>query len=262
MKFLVAATILLSGYASASPELSLTLKDGSFGSLSEAGSPAIKFHGTSGGIEYGGSAELGTDGIPKSIWGQTTTTASGWNLKSRAELSHGLYDFDGEDSGAYVTVEGTNDDEDAFVWASGSMSADGGFKPLTAGVKKVLEGDNGKFMIAPRFSFESHEAKVVVGFEKDDTKAYATLSQDEKNVLVEHKVNDSNSASFKAGSAGFISASISNESDVGTTKLTYTGSSVDVEIENDGWKGIGKIPRDGTEPTVHFSKTVAFTAPK
>ena len=100
--------------------------------LNDFNSPAVKFHGTSGGIEYGGSAELGTDGIPKSIWGQTTTTASGWNLKSRAELSHGLYDFDGEDSGAYVTVEGTNDDADAFVWASGSMSADGGFKPLTA----------------------------------------------------------------------------------------------------------------------------------
>ena len=54
----------------------------------------------------------------------------------------------------------------------------------------------------------------------------------EKNLFVEHKINDSNSASYKAGTDGFISASVTNDSDLGTTKLTYTGTSVDVEIEN------------------------------
>jgi len=263
MKFLATSIFLLYGFTYAGkPELSFTLKDGNFGSLRTAVAPTVKFEGKSGDVDYGGSVGFASDGLPKSIWGQTTADLGsiGWSVLARAEVSQGKYDFaDGEDSGAYLTVEGINEENDTFVWGSGAISK-GSAAPLKAGAKKVITLDQGKVLFAPRYNFEKEEARIVLGFEKDDTKAYLTLSQDEKNMLVEHKINDNNSATYKTGTDGFISASMQNESDLGNTKLTYTGDKLDIEIENDGWvAGISSsTPLKGSEPSVWFSKTIAF----
>jgi len=262
MKFSAAALLMLAGYASAgSPELSLTLKDGSYGSVKSAMEPVVNFSGESNGIEYGGSLDLASEGIPKSIWGQKSTSVGGWNLKTRATLSQGLYDFGEEDSGAYVTVQGTDEDEETFVWGAGTVSK-GDVSALKIGAKKLIKltDDGGKFMVAPRYSFSTRTAKVVLGFEKDDTSAYLTVSEDDKNLLLAQKLDDNNSATFKVGTAGFISASVTNESDLGSTTATLTPDEVDVEMKNDGWvAGIrsSKSLADA-EPTVRFSKTISF----
>jgi len=260
MKFSAVALFLLAGYASAGkPELSITLKDGSFGSVKSAVAPVVKLSGESNDIEYGASIDLASDGLPKSIWGQKSSSSGGWNIKTRVEVSQGKYDFDGADSGAYVTVQANDEDEETYVWGSGSVS-NGDVQSLKAGAKKIITLDEGKFMVAPRHNFKTSATEVVLGFEKEDTSAYFTVSEDDKVLLVEQKIDDSNSAKLKAGASGFISATLTNESDLGSTTVTLTQDEVDVEIKNDGW--VAGITSDKdlsvAKPTVRFSKSLSF----
>jgi len=264
MKFSAASLLLLAGYASAGkPELSFTLTDGSFSDIKSATSPKVTFlggNGNSGNVKYGGSVDLAENGTPKSIWGSTTTgVGSGWNLKSKIEVSQGVYDFPGdEDSGAYVSIQADNDDKDTFVWAAASISkAD--VSPLRAGAKKVIEADAGKILISTNHDFRDEETTVVAGFEKDGTQAYLSVVG-EKSLLVKHNLNDENSVSIKTGLNGLILASVQNDSDLGSTTVTYTPEEVDVEIKNDGWKaGISSsMPITSGQPNVRFSKSISF----
>merc|ERR1712238_302045 len=125
-----------------------------------------------GGVEYGASMDVSSDLLPKSIWGQTTTNISGWNLKTRAEYTEGKYDHSTTDKkGVYVTAEVTNEEEDAFFWGSGTVSAED-VSPLKLGAKKVFDTEDVKIM---------------------------------------HKIDEDNTASIKAGRSGFISASLENK---------------------------------------------------
>ena len=227
--------------------------------MQSAAAPVLNLSGENDGLEYGASVDLASGSYPRSIWGEKSSSSGGWNLKTRAELSQGMYDFNGGDTGAYVTVEGTDDDEETFFWGSAAISK-GDVSPLKAGAKKVFPGDEGKFMVAPRYDFETSTAKVVLGFENDDTSAYLTVSEDDKDLLIEQKIDDSNSAKVKAGLSGLISASLTNEGDLGSTTVTLTGDEVDVEVKSDGW--VAGITCDkkivGAEPTVRFSKSLSF----
>lgn len=260
MKFSAAALFLLAGYASAGgPELSITLKDGGYGSVKSALSPTVSFEGESNGIEYGASVDLSSDSLPKSIWGQKrTSVGGGWSVKTRAEFTQGKYDFLGEGSGAYITIEGSDDDEETFIWGSGVV-AKGDVQTLKVGAKKIIETDGGKFMVAPRYSFETSAAHVCLGFKKDGTKAYLTVSEEEKSLLIKQQLNDDNSATIKAGTSGFIAATVTNESDLGSTTVTLTQDDIDVEIKNGGWvAGIKSAKSLDSEPTVRFSKSLTF----
>lgn len=260
MKFTVASLFLLAGYASAGIELGINLSDGSYGDVKSAISPVIS---TSGGkendLEYGATVDLASDGLPKSIWGQKTASAEGWGVKTRVELTQGKYPYTGG-TGAYVTVEAEDDDKETFLWSSGVISKGEGIRSLKVGAKKVFETDAGKIMIQPRRNFDEDSTEVVLGFEKDDTDAYLTISGDAKDLLVKQKLDDSNSASLKIGCEGFISASITRESDLGSTKLTLTPDELDVEISKDGW--VAGVSCDKNlavaEPKVRFSKGVSF----
>jgi len=260
MKFSVASLFLLAGYASAGkPELSITLSDGSYGDVKSAVQPVIGMSGEGSGIEYGASVDLASDGVPKSIWGQKTASSGGWDLKTRVELSQGKYPYAGG-TGAYVSLEAEDDDKETFLWSSGIVSKGDGVQSLKVGAKKIFNTDAGKIMIAPRHNFETEATKVVLGVEKDNTDAYLTLSGDKKDLLVKQRIDDSNSASLKVGCGGFISASVTRESDLGSTKLTLTPDELDVEISNDGWVAGVSCDKNlaAAEPTVRFSKSLTF----
>ena len=241
--------------------LQITLKDGSYGSIGSAVTPVLKLSGEKDDLEYGVSVDLASDGLPKSIWGQKSTSSKGWNLKTRAEYTEGKYDFDGEDSGAYLTVQGNDDDEETFLWGSATVST-GNVKGLKAGMKKIINKDAGKFMVAPRYNFDDASAQIVLGYEKDDTDAYLTLSGDDQDVKIVQTLDDANSASLKIGSSGFISATVTNESDMGTTTVTLTPDELDVEVNNDGWVAGVTCDKDlgSAAPTVRFSKSLTFGA--
>ena len=219
----------------------------------------VTMSGEADGVEYGISVDLDSDNLPKSIWGQKRSSLGGWNLKTRAEMTQGKYDFNGEDTGVYVTVQGDDENEETFVWGSGAVST-GSVQKLKIGGKKIIATDGGKFMIAPRYNFEKSVGKVVLGFEKDGTDAYLTISEDDKDLLVEQKIDESNSAALKAGTSGFIAATLTNESELGSTTVTLTPDEVDIEVKNDGW--VVGITSDknlaNAEPTVRFSKSFDF----
>jgi len=268
MKFSTAAlSLLVVGSVSAgAPKISLVLRDGSFGSVSSALSPELSFTGETDDVAFGMGATFAdisdsTAKIPKTFWVSKSTQAGGWTLDAKVEASHQAYDFgdDGEDTGAYVTLNGADEAKKTFVWGSGAASK-AGVTPLKVGAKKVFDifdSDAAKLMISPRYDAETGVAEVVVGVEKDDTKAYLTLSEEEQDVLVEHQINDDTAATLKAGVAsGFISASVTNDSDLGTTVLEITPEGVDVEIKKDGWKAGFFCVRGAGEPTIRFSKNV------
>merc|ERR1719491_1541282 len=130
--------------------------------------------------------------------------------------------------------------------------------------KKVFETDSGKFLIAPRYTFEDDTATVVLGYEKNDTSVFLSASQDAQDVKVTHKIDDDNTASIKFGAQnfpiGFQSATLENESGFGTTKVTLTSESADIELGKDGWvAGLTATSLD-SEPVVRFSKKIAFSA--
>uniref|UniRef100_A0A7S0Y752 Uncharacterized protein n=1 Tax=Pseudo-nitzschia delicatissima TaxID=44447 RepID=A0A7S0Y752_9STRA len=261
MKFSVASLFLLAGYASAGkPELSITLSDGSYGDLKSAVSPIVSLSGEGGGIEYGATVDLASDGMPKSVWGVKSASSGGWNLKTRAEFTQGKYNFAGDDSGAYVTLEANDDAKETFLWSSATISKGDGIRSLKAGAKKIVDTDAGKFMIAPRHNFETSSTEVVLGYEKDDTDVYLTINDDAKDILVKQTIDDTYSATLKAGPSGFLAASVTSETDLGSTKLTLTPDDIDVEIKNDGW--VAGISCDknlaSAEPTVRFSKSLTF----
>jgi len=114
--------------------------------------------------------------------------------------------------------------------------------------------------VAPRYNFEEQEAKVVLGFEKDDTQAYLTVSEKSKDVLIQHKINEDNSVAIKMADSAFLSASVENESDVGTTTVTLTPDEVDLKVKNDGWTGVisASKPILSSPVAVKFCKTVSF----
>jgi len=149
MKFFAASLFYLLGYACAEvgkPKLSLTIRDGSFDGVKEALSPSLSFSGTLDDAEIGGEIDLASSGKPKSIWGKKSATVGGWNIKTRVELSQGEYSFGkGEDTGAYVTIQGNSDDQETFVWGSGAVSKSRG-EPLKVGAKKIFPTNSGKFM--------------------------------------------------------------------------------------------------------------------
>jgi hypothetical protein len=258
MKIVASSFVLLIGCAAGEvgkPTFSVTLKDGSFGDLKSALSPKIVFKSE----EFGGSVDASTGG--KSFWGEKSSSAGGWNLKTRVELSQGEYDFaDGDDAGAYVTVTGNSDDEETYVWGSGAVSKKGVSSPLKVGAKKILSSDNGKFLVAPRYDFEDKKAEVVLGFEKDDTKAYLTVSEDSKDLLVQHKVDGGSNVSVKVADTGFVSASVDSDTDLGRATVTLTPDGLDASVTKDGWTALVETshPILNSEPTVRFTKSLSF----
>jgi hypothetical protein len=261
MKFSAVTLILFAGYASAGkPELSITLSDGSYGDIKSAVQPVVTLSGEGDGIEYGASVDLASDSMPKSVWGKTSASSGGWNLNTRAELSQGMYDFDGADSGVYVALEANDDDEKTFLWASAAVSAGDGVQGLRAGAKKVVDTDAGKFMVSPRYDFEDSSTAIVLGYEKDDTNAYVTSSEGKTDLLVKQKIDDTYSTSLKVGNAGFITGTLTKQGDSGSTKVTVTSDELDLEIESDGWVAGVSCDKNlaNAKPSVRFSKSLSF----
>jgi len=251
--------IVASASAGGTPEVSITLKQGNFDNVQSALAPQISFEGDVQGVEYGVLMDATKLGVPK-VWGQVNSDVSGWNLKTRAEYTEGEYDYSTEGGkGVYLTVKGNNEEENTFIWGSGAISKNN-VSPLKAGAKKVFETDSGKFLIAPRYTFKDDTATVVFGYEKNDTSVFLSASQDAQDVKITHKIDDENTASIKGGAQGFLSATLENESGLGTTKVTLTSESADIELGKDGWvAGLTARSLD-SEPVVRFSKKITFSA--
>ena len=249
------------------PKNQLSVADGSFDSVQSALAPKLGIAGSSGPVTWGVELdEIGPDvmGSPKSIWGQTSTNVGGFAVKSRAEYTAGKYDYASESgSGVYLTVEAEDADQGTFAWFSGQVPLGGGPPgPLKVGAKKIFVlGDGAKVMIEPRYGAEDGP-DVCVGYESDAVgKAYLTVSGSDQNIKIMRDIDDSNSASVKVGRSGFISASLTNDSTMGTTSVNLQSSSMDLSLEKDGWMAGMSLsaPYLEAEPQVTFRKTFSLS---
>ena len=82
--------------------------------------------------------------------------------KNRTQQTAGEYDYSTE-KGVNDTVKWTNEEDDAFVWVSGTVSTDDA-SPLKVGAN-FFNTEHGKIIVAPRFAFEEGKAIVVLGYE-------------------------------------------------------------------------------------------------
>lgn len=244
MKFSTASLLLLlSGSASAGwlghkTELTIHLQEGVH-DISEALAPEISMKGSQGeNIDYGGSCAMLSPGTPGSVWGSVKSSDGKFNWDARLVASKGKYDFgDGEKNGVYGAVQGSNEEKNTFMWVSGACSTAGTVSPLKVGAKKVVELDDGKVMLSPRYDCATAEANLVLGYEKDNTQAYLTLSKEDQDLFVAHKINDSTSTTSKFGRQGFLSASVTHENEhLGSTTVTCTPDELGVEVTKDEWK--------------------------
>jgi hypothetical protein len=271
MKTSLAALLLFLGHASAGgPELSLTVKDGTSGGLTSAITPKLAYKGSHSGVNVGASID---HDLSKTAFVEKKLDISGWNLRTHAEYSEGIYPYDSEGQrGVYLTVEAKNEDENTFAWASGDVSLSPNAELLKLGAKRVFNMDSGiKLMVEPRYNFEKEGGPdVVLGVEKvhddeSDTRVYLTASQKDQNLMIQHS-RDATTASIKAGiSNGFMRASLKQDfENIGSLKATLTSKDVDLELSQDGWKAGVNVDLEGlsleSEPTVRFSKTLSFSA--
>ena len=246
------------------------MSDGTFGSIQSALGPRIKLGGSQGPVEFGIDLDVPDKanilGSPKSIWGQTTASVAGWSVKSRAEYTEGKYDYSSSGKrGVYLTLEAEDDSQQTFLWGSGEASTSGA-RPLKLGAKKVIPVQGSKIMVEPRYNFASTGADVCLGYEREvlgqDTRLYLTASASDQNLKVVRNLGDSNAASVKVGRSGFMAATLENDSDLGSTKLTVEPGAVDAELNQDGWVAGIRVdkPFFGSEPTVRFAKKFSFSA--
>lgn len=242
----------------------MAIKDGFSSDLPSALSPTLSWKEEVGDVELGASIEVQPDilGAKKSLWANLARGIGGWTLKTRAEYSEGLYDYNTEGQrGVYLSMEANDEDESTFVWFAGNACTSGA-RPLKIGGKKVLTTDMGKIMVEPRYNFERELADACVGLEMEDTRAYLTVSGKDQNLKVVHQINDSNKASIKAGTAhGFMYARLENKSELGDSTLTVSADEIDLQMSQDGWTaGLSvSAPFMEAEPRVRFNKKLSFS---
>ena len=82
--------------------------------------------------------------------------------KDLAQYTEGKYDYS-TGKGVNDTVKWINEEDDAFVWGSGTVSTDDA-SPLKVG-SIFFNTEHGKIIVAPRFAFEEGKAIVVLGYE-------------------------------------------------------------------------------------------------
>ena len=129
-------------------------------------------------------------------------------------------------------------------------------RPLKVGAKKIVAvpavvGNNGKVLLSTRHDFEDDESHVIVGYEKDYTQAYVTVSKKQQDLYVKPTINDSTSASTKLDRSGILSASVTHDSDqYESTTITYKPEELDLTVTKDGWMaGISTV---GQPSVGHF----------
>jgi len=251
MKLSTFALLSVIGSASAGsrPDLTISVKDGSFGGI-DGLDPTLSWSSASStgdiDIEYGveASATPTTDiaSMPKNIWGKASGSVAGWGVSARAE-------FEGTDfSSADVDIDASGDGID--IHADATATSDG----IT--VSKVeatssFDVDGGSITVNPRYDVGSGDADVVVSYNKDDTSIEVTASADEQSVTISKQIDDDNRVAPTISSDGAFSVEWEKAlSDGNTLTTTVTpNESIDIEWKDADWTASINMPVDGTEIT-------------
>jgi len=192
MKFSAAILAVVVGSAYAGkPNLSITVKDGSFDGL-EGFDPTVTYGSTATAgdvdLEYGieSAVKPTTDiaSLPKSIWGKASTTVSGWGVSAKAEIDPQALDS------ADVTIDASNDELDLSVKIDATAGGEGGVSASSVEATKGIDLDTGKLTINPRFNVADDEKDVVLSYSQDSTSVSVTASADAQSIEIKHNAGN------------------------------------------------------------------------
>jgi hypothetical protein len=250
MKLSALALLAVIGTAAAGkPQLSISVKDGSFDGI-DGLDPTIKWEdsNTSGDmdISYGveASARPTSDiaSLPRSIWGKVKTDVSGWGVTARAEM-------DAQDmNSADLEIDATNDENDLAVNVIASAGKDDGFSVKTVEATKGFDQDGARVTVTPRYNLDTEEADVVVNYDKGDTTVKLTASKDSQEVTVSQQIDDDNRIAPTINSDGDLSVEWERSlgDDASLTATIKPDDSIDVEWNDGDWTANVNMPIDGT----------------
>jgi len=247
MKISAIALLAVFGTAAAgAPELSLNVRDGSFGDL-DGLDPTLKWStSTSTGdlnLEAGVEAAVRptTDiaSLPRSFWGKASQDIGAWGVSAQADVS--TSDLGSAD----IEINAVNADEDLSLKVL--ASAGDGFSVSSVEATKEFDSGDARVSVNPRYDVASASADVVIGYDSGDTSVEVTASADEQNVKVSQQVGDNDRIT---PSLALQSKDISVEwerslDDGNSVTTTFTpNQAVDIEWNDAAWTANINLPID------------------
>jgi len=249
MKFSAVALFSMLGVAAAGkPQLSISVKDGSFGGLdgldptlnwstsANSGDVALEI-----GVEASALPTSDIASLPKKYWGKATTTNGSWAISAKA-------DVDAQDlNNAELEIVASNADDDLEITISAAAGASFAIRDVEA--SKALEAGDGTLTIKPRYSLEDEAGEVTLAYDNGDkTTIELTANANSQRVTIAQQVDSENKISPSLSSDGKLSVAWEKSLGDGNS-LTATLSpddAIDLEWEDGAWTASINLPVDGT----------------
>lgn len=226
------------------PNLSISVKDGSFGGLSGF-DPSLSWSASS---SFGGcDVEAGLDAsvpdalmpdilsLPRSVWGKVSSRINGWKLSAGSDVV-----FDDTCKFDLTAVESEKDL--SFQLLASTKKGLSDFK-----VKKGFDVLGGRLSFNPRVKVQTlSSTDVLVDYDIGSTSVNLQASKSDQKVTVSYDVNDSNSISPSVSTNGAMSFAWKRtltESNSVTTVLKP--SSINVKWVDGAWTAEFDSPLDG-----------------
>jgi hypothetical protein len=247
MKFTLAFLALVGVAAAGKPQLSISVKDGSYGGL-DGLEPTLSWEGSGSAgdldISYGieASAAPTTDiaSLPRSVWGKASTSVSGWGVSARAEVD--------PQSPKSAALDFDADNKDLDLSLNLRANAGDGFNVNSIEATKGLDINGARVTVTPRFNLQNDERDVVVNYSADGTGIKLTASADNQEVTISRQIDDNNRIAPTVNNNGDLS--VEWERKLGDdSRLTATlkpNNSLDVEWKDDAWTASVNMPIEGT----------------
>lgn len=248
MKFSAIALFALFGAAAAGrPNLSISVRDGSFDGL-DGLDPTLSWENSADAgdldISYGveASARPTSDiaSLPRKIWGKASTDISGWGVSARADLNP-------QDLGnADLEINADNSDNDLSLNLQANAGSDFAVRSIEA--TKGMDVNGARVTVTPRLNLEDDSRDVVVNYSNDNTDVKLTASADAQEVTISQRLDDDNRVAPTINSNGDLSVewerSLGDDSSL--TATLKPNDSLDVEWKDDAWTANVNMPIDGT----------------
>jgi len=263
MKFSAIFLASLLGVAAAGkPQLSLSVRDGSFDGL-EGLDPTVSWEDSSStgdldisyGIKAAARPTADIASLPRSIWGKARTDVSGWGVSARAEVE-GI-DF----SNANVDLNADNEDADLSLRLTASVGDKSAVRTIEA--TKGFDNKGARITVNPRYNLESDEKDVIVNYNNDNTNIKLTASADNQEVTISQQIDDDNRIAPTINSRGDLSVEWERKlsDDSSLTANLRPNDSLDLEWSDGAWTANVNMPIDGTNingANVHIRRDVEF----
>lgn len=261
MKLVIACLALVGFVSAGKPQLSISVRDGSFEGL-DGLDPTISWESStqagdvdiSYGIKATARATSDIASIPRSVWGKARTSVSGWGVSARAELGNDLGKAD-------LQIDADNQNADLNVHLV--ANAGSGFNVRSVEATKGFDANGARVTITPRVNLEDDNRDVVINYSNDKTNVKLTASADNQEVTISQQIDDNNRVAPTLARNGEVSLEwerrLSDDSSL--TANLKPNDNLSVEWKDSAWTANVRMPIEGTSlggPTVSIKRDVTF----